>query len=298
MSIAVRHPSMDEVDAACKVLNAHSHALYGTDDTTAAELEVAWRAPEVEFPADVFVAERDGGLIGYTDVIPFGRTTWVDVRATDPAAYDLLVEASIRRAETHATPHIRAFASDQDDAAQEALERVGFKPIRHGFRMMIDLDGELLEPQWPEGFAVRGFREGDERRFHQGHQESFADTWEFTPERFENWSHWFTGPAIFEPEHWFIVEHGEELAAVAICRISETEENAGWVRVLGVLPEYRRRGLAIALLQRVFHHFAEVGLKQVGLGVDAENPTGAVALYERAGMHVARRHLTYERVPR
>jgi mycothiol synthase len=298
MSIAVRHPAMDELESAAAVLNAHSGALYGTDDTSPAELEVAWRAPEVEFPADIFVADRGDELVGYADVIPFGRTAWIDVRATDAAAYEPLLEASIRRAETHPTPHIRAFASDQDQAAQEALERVGFEPIRHGFRMMIDLDGELPEPHWPEGFAVRRFREGDEGRFHRGHQESFADTWEFTPEPFDNWSHWFMGPATFEPEHWFIVEHGEELAAVAICRISETEDNAGWVFILGVLPAYRRRGLAMALLQHLFRHFAGAGMKRVGLGVDAENPTGAVALYERAGMYVARRNLTYERVPR
>jgi mycothiol synthase len=288
---------MDEVEAAAEVLNAHSRALHGTDDTTAAELEVAWRAPEVEFPADVFVADRGDGLVGYADVIPFGRTTWIDVRATDPEAYDPLLDASVRRAENHAAPHVRAFASDQDEAAREALGRAGFEPIRHGFRMMVDLGRDLPEPQWPEGFAARQFRDGDERRFHRGHQESFADTWEFTTEPFEQWSHWFMG-TNFQPEHWFVVEYGEELAAVAICRISETEENTGWVRILGVLPAYRRRGLAIALLRHVFRHFAELGMERVGLGVDAENPTGAVALYERAGMHVARRHLTYERVPR
>jgi mycothiol synthase len=143
---------------------------------------------------------------------------------------------------------------------------------------------------------VRAFRDGDERRFHQGHQESFADTWEFTVEPFETWSHWFLG-STFQPEHWFVVEEGDELAALAMCRISDTEQDVGWVRILGVLPAYRRRGLALALLRHVFRHFAERGMKAVGLGVDAENPTGAVALYERAGMHVARRNVTYERLP-
>jgi mycothiol synthase len=75
------------------------------------------------------------------------------------------------------------------------------------------------------------------------------------------------------------------------------EEATGWVRILGVLPAFRRRGLALALLQHVFRHFADLGMKRVGLGVDAENPTGAVALYERAGMHVVRRNVTYERLP-
>jgi mycothiol synthase len=297
VSVSVRHPAMDDVGRAADLLNAHSQALRGIDDVTAAELEVAWRAPEIEFPAAVLVAERNGELVGYADVIPFGNTSWVDVRATDPTAYEPLLEPALRRAETHPTPHIRAFANEHDDAADEALRRVGFVPIRHGFRMLIDLDGNLAGPQWPEGFAVRPFRAGDERRFYQGHQESFADTWEFTPEPFEPWSHWFMAPAVFEPEHWFIVEHGDDVAAIAICRVSDTEENTGWVRILGVLPAYRRRGLAQTLLQYVFRHFAEHGMTRVGLGVDAENPTGAVALYERVGMRVAWRNVIYERVP-
>lgn len=287
---------MEEAAAAAEVLNAHSRALHGTDDTTVAELDECWRAPELEFPADVFVAERDGVLIGYADVIAFGDTAWVDVRATDAAAYDSLHDAANSRAQHYAKPHTRGFAAEQDSAAHDALERAGYKAFRHGFRMRIELDGELLEPRWPPGFTVRAFQDGDGPLFHRGHQESFADTWGFTPEPFENWAHWFMGTA-FQPEHWFVVETGGELAAVAICLISETEEATGWVRILGVLPEHRRQGLALALLQHVFRHFTAVGMKAVGLGVDAENPTGAVALYERAGMHVVRRNVTYERLP-
>jgi mycothiol synthase len=296
VSITVRHPSMDDLEAATEVLNAHSRALHGTDDATPGELELAWRAPELEFPADVFVAERGGELVGYVDTIPFGSTAWIDVRATDRDAYEPLLEAAIPRAESHAKPQVRAFASDQDEAADAVLRSFGFEPIRYGFRMMIDLAGDLPEPRWPDGFTVRPFRSGDERRFHQGHQESFADTWDFTPEPFESWAHWFMGAAVFEPEHWFVVERGDELAAVAMCRISETEEDAGWVRILGVLPPYRRRGLANALLRHVFRHFTDLGMERVGLGVDGESPTGAVALYEQAGMHVVRRNVTYERV--
>ena len=42
--------------------------------------------------------------------------------------------------------------------------------------------------------------------------------------------------------------------------------------------------------------FAERGKRSAGLGVDAENTTGAVALYERVGMHAVRRSDTWERI--
>jgi ribosomal protein S18 acetylase RimI-like enzyme len=64
---------------------------------------------------------------------------------------------------------------------------------------------------------------------------------------------------------------------------------------LAVRRPWRRRGLGEALLRDAFLRFAERGKRSAGLGVDAENTTGAVALYERVGMHVVRRSDTWER---
>jgi mycothiol synthase len=294
-SVVIRHPDAEETEGAAEVLNEHSRRLHGTDNITAVELDETWKAPEVVFPDDVFVAEANESLVGYADVIPFGDTTWLDVRAIDAAAYRPLLEASIRRAEAHAKTHVRAWANENDAESIAAHEDMAFRSFRHSFRMEIELGGELPEPTWPEGFAVRGYREEDARRIHQAQMDSFADTWGFTEEPFEPWQHWMMG-ARFQPENWFLVEAGDDVAAIALCRVSDTEPDLGWVDILGVLPAYRRRGLAIGLLQFAFGHFAGKGMKRVGLGVDAENPTGAVRLYERAGMHVARRDIRYELV--
>ena len=70
----------------------------------------------------------------------------------------------------------------------------------------------------------------------------------------------------------------------------------GWVGVLAraaaVAPPRARRGAAPRVVSALF---AERGKRSAGLGVDAENTTGAVALYERVGMHVVRRSDTWER---
>jgi ribosomal protein S18 acetylase RimI-like enzyme len=62
------------------------------------------------------------------------------------------------------------------------------------------------------------------------------------------------------------------------------------------VPEYRQRGLGQTLLQHTFAEFARRGFTAVGLGVDAENPTGAVRVYERAGMRVERTNLVFEKL--
>jgi mycothiol synthase len=65
--------------------------------------------------------------------------------------------------------------------------------------------------------------------------------------------------------------------------------------VLGVRRRWRRRGLGLALLLQSFTDFRRRGATRVGLGVDAESPTGAVSLYEQAGMQVVRRNDAYEK---
>jgi mycothiol synthase len=68
----------------------------------------------------------------------------------------------------------------------------------------------------------------------------------------------------------------------------------GWISSLGVVREWRRRGLGRALLQHAFAEFFRRGKWQVGLGVDSDNLTGATHLYRKAGMHINREFQTYE----
>jgi ribosomal protein S18 acetylase RimI-like enzyme len=53
--------------------------------------------------------------------------------------------------------------------------------------------------------------------------------------------------------------------------------------------------LGLALLRHSFNEYYRRGKRKVGLGVDAENLTGALRLYERAGMHVHRQYNSYEK---
>lgn len=72
----------------------------------------------------------------------------------------------------------------------------------------------------------------------------------------------------------------------------------GWVNILGVRRPWRQRGLGLALLLHAFDAFRTLNRRRVGLGVDAQNLTGATRLYEKAGMHVTRQYDTYEKVIR
>ena len=69
----------------------------------------------------------------------------------------------------------------------------------------------------------------------------------------------------------------------------------GYVRQLAVAPSQRGRGVGLALLHESFARHRARALPATALGVDAANPTGALALYERAGMRVVEQFTRWDR---
>lgn len=295
--VSVRQAKTGELETVAELLNEHSRRIHGTDNTTVAQLQLYWKSPDVDFPEDVLVAEKDGTLVGYADIGIWGEHAWLDLRGLDPEPlHPLLAAIEARAAEKKPGANLLGYLEENDQIAHEAFDRAGYRVIRHSFRMEIELGDAVPEPVWPEGIAVHTLRGGEEKRVYDAHMESFADAWLFTPEPFEQWSHWFVNDPAFDPTLWYLAEDSADLAGILIGNVSQTEPDLGWVRILGVVPAHRRRGIAQALLQQAFAEFRRRGLQRGGLGVDAESETGAVELYERAGMHFARTGLQLEKV--
>jgi ribosomal protein S18 acetylase RimI-like enzyme len=109
---------------------------------------------------------------------------------------------------------------------------------------------------------------------------------------FDRWVREEAGGPRFDPSLWLIAEDGSTI--VGVLTASDFGDR-GWVDYLGVLPAARGRGVGAALLRRSFATFAGRGKPTVFLNVDAENVTGATALYERVGMRVVKRWDLWER---
>jgi mycothiol synthase len=301
----LRPPRADEADAIAGVLNAHSRALYGTADVTLDEVQSWLENPSFDVDRDMRIAVLPGGaLAGYADVgdqADEHTRFWIDLRLHpthgDEAVAGALLAAMEGRARELAGPDavVRGIAASVDETERALYEANGYRVIRHAFRMEIALDKPPAPPEWPDGFDLRTFRPGDDEAVYEAHQDSFADHWGFMRDPYEEWRHWMLREP-FDPSLWFLAEADGELAGVCLCRPSgEGDPAFGWVSVLGVRPRWRRRGLALALLRHTFAEYHGRGHSRVGLGVDAENVSGAVRLYERAGMRVVRRSDTYER---
>ncbi len=112
------------------------------------------------------------------------------------------------------------------------------------------------------------------------------------PGNFEEWKHWMLDREGFDPTLFFLAFDGQQLAGCSLCSY---ELGDGWVNTLAVLRPWRKQGLGMALLLHSFGEFYRRGKRRVGLGVDSQNLTGATRLYQRAGMHVSREYISYEK---
>jgi len=294
VSVELRAATSDDAPAIKRVLDEHSLAAFGEIELNEEEIRSWFELPRLW----VQLAERGGEPVGYLDVATeeSGHIA-VDARTLDPEVAPVLVAAAEGHArESVAAPVLRGFVQGDEPELRQAYEAAGWSPIRHSFQMRIELDAEIPEPQWPEGLTLRNAREGEEERVYEANMDSFQDHWDFRRQPFEDWQRYATGGNRHDLSLWWLVEDGDELAAISLNAWHFSgDPQFGWIHILGVRPPWRKRGLGTALLRHSFRDFAARGATRVGLGVDGENTTGAVRLYERVGLRVVRRNDTYEK---
>ena len=200
----------------------------------------------------------------------------------------------------HAPGHVRVRTALVDATPDEHawFHSRGFDPVRHLLELRLDLHAPPPAPRWPEGVRVRTFQPGaDEDVLWRTHRAAFADVPTHLPIEREDFLR-DRAPGD-DPGLVLLAEHGHptaEVVAIAVCRAgTEFAAEEGLVRDLGVVPPWRRRGVAMALLRTAFATFRARGLTGVALEVDDVTLDGAVALYRRAGMRVTRRTDVLER---
>jgi mycothiol synthase len=297
--MTLRPPREDEFDAMLELMNAHQLVAFGEADVTAEDLRLWLTTPYVVVDNDIRVLEQDGRLIGYADVDATRDEPprwWCDVKIDPEAdAGEVVPELVAWLDERAARGRLRVWTSDTDTRIVGAFAALGFEPVRHSYRMEIDLSGDPPAPAWPDGIVVRNVVRGEERSVHAAVEEVWQDTNDPLDETFEEWAHWHLAPDSYEPSLWFLAYAGDELAGFSICRQDPVDPNAGYVGMLGVRRPWRRQGLGEALLVHSFAAFREHGYTRGTLGVDASSVTGATRLYERAGMRVYRDTVFLER---
>jgi mycothiol synthase len=296
-------------------LNAVAKLMYDVweedgDVTMAAtpeDLKIRWQTAGFNLDQDTFVVETpDGRIVGFdllenlyghaileTEgyVYPEFKGRGIGtalLRIVEKRAYEEvpLAEADVRIS-------LRSPINHRDQAAHELHRKEGYVPIRYYWRMEINLTAPPAPANFPTGIELRPFiKDEHARAVLDAQNESFRDHWSNQDETYEKWAPRKFGRKEFDPSLWMIAWDGDQIAGFSQNRY---RGGIGWIGILGVRRLWRKRGLGEALLLHSFAEFYQRGMKTIGLGVDAQNPTGATRLYQKVGMRAVSEFVFYEK---
>jgi mycothiol synthase len=292
----VRPAGTADAPAVAELMNAHDGAYLEEPDTIdGPEIEGWWARIDLE--QDTRLCFDAAGRLAAAATVDDHRPEVLELNAFTHPAYTGhgLGTAMIAWLENEAAsrdrrPRTSTLAADR--GAAELVDGLGYRAVRHFYRMAIDLDGPPPEPVWPAGFTVSTMRAGEERAVHAVVEETFAEHWGHAERTFEEWSASNVERPWWDPSLVYLVREGDEIAAV---EINAHRFGDGLVGVLGPRKAWRGRGLGRALLLKAFGDLHRRGERRVALAVDAGNETGATHLYESVGMRVVCQWDVYEK---
>jgi mycothiol synthase len=313
----VRAAVLEDVDDALKLFNRWSQAVIHEDEL--AEVTVLsndWVSPGFNPAEDIrLVLAPDGEMVGYIEVWTTQKPPvhpWIWGRV-DPRYEGRGIGTHLLTwAEERALKALEELPADlrfaprlgnyrEADASRKLFEDMGYRRIRSFYTMRINMDEPPAEPQWADGITLRACNpKTDLEAVYRAVDESFSDHFGHVDapfeEGFRRFKHFMTGYEGYDPTLWFLAMDGDEIAGISLCRDRAFDNpNVGWVNTLGVRRPWRKRGIGLALLRHSFCELYRRGKRMAGLGVDAENLTGALRLYENAGMHVHRAFNQFEK---
>ena len=151
----------------------------------------------------------------------------------------------------------------------------------------------------PEGIEIRPVDDTMIRQIFNAAAEAAQDHWNFVPPDEDDFAAW-QDDTNFDPSLWMIAWEGDEVVGTVMNFINK-EENQKFNRKRGYTENictrraWRKQGVASALLTHSIQMFIDMGMEETALGVDTENPSGALNIYKGVGYTEFERHITYRK---
>ena len=169
------------------------------------------------------------------------------------------------------------------------FELHGFEALRYSYKMRRNLSQPLQKKPLPSGLNWVQWDPTLDLPLMDAFNEAFSKQWGLQRMNEETWRTFFTGVPQFRSDLTYMAMSDDAIVGFCINWVEEAvESKEGWIEAIGVIPSWRGRGIASALLNNALVLFQAEGLERAALDVDTQNPTGALRLYEKHGFEVAR----------
>ncbi len=289
----LRPVSLADAEGITRLKRAAEVARHGDSDITIEHVREEWALPRLDLARDIWVIEdASGAIAGYgfcwvesLPVIVVAEQT-VHPEHRGHGLSELLLDlAEARAAELAAAAgaagSLDVWTAEGDLSRRGLYERHGFALIRTFLRLGRDLADPIEPPAWPTGVEARTFRrDRDEAAVHAAGEEAFRDHFRPTEMDLQEWLDFRFVRGDLDLGLWLVAWDGDEVTGYVLC--FETPVG-GYVDELCVRRPWRGRGLGRALLLAACAELRQRGRPLAYLGVDSENPTGAMHLYGSAG---------------
>lgn len=259
----------------------------------------------IDAASDIVMVEVDGEVVAQAQVWRATRegTTVFDVGGHVLPAFRrrglgrALLAENLRRAAERAAAeppgapiHIGTFAEDLEMGHRAILAAAGFKAVRHFFLMRVPSLEHVPEAPLPDGIELRPIATDQYRAIFDAEAEAFRDHWGYREQTDDLFRTTFAR-AELDTGLWVVAWDGDEIAGVVQSWVWPEENERlgvkrGWLEHISVRRPWRRRGLGRAITVVAMRRLRDAGIEDAMLGVDSENPTGALGLYEGLGFRV------------
>jgi mycothiol synthase len=267
---------------------------------------------------DMVLAEMDGELIGYV-------RGWWWAELAGPVIYCHLGfvlpawrrkgigramlhwmqgrQRAIASTSTSGTEHIFQVTATQHEVGLVALLLdEGFQPKRYFFSMVRpDLDN-IQDFALPAGVELRPALPEHYRAIWDTSRAAFAQHWGMGKDDQNAYDNWLKQSDIFQPPLWQVAWDIASNQIVGQIRTyiyepynRNFQRQRGWTEFVSVHKDWRKRGLARALVSLSLRALRDAGMTESALGVDSENATGATRVYETCGFQVVKTNTVYRK---
>jgi len=161
-----------------------------------------------------------------------------------------------------------------------------FKVIRNYHSLRSDVLPNAEAPVLPDGVNVRTVdleSMEDLRAWHMVSQSSFAENFGFVPRDFDSWLKRIREDNSIPSDGVFLLYVDFEPAGFIWTDDMDAFDQRGYITFLGVLKEHRGKGYGQILLATALARFARLGYTKAELGVDTQNSSNALRVYEKMG---------------